>query len=366
MNKPLKILHIARQFSPAVGGLEVYVKSMVKHQQKLGHTCEVLTLNKLFKNTNLNLPSNEIIDDINIKRIPFIGGQRFFIPFINPKYFKQFDIIHVHNTDVFFDYLAFTKIIHNTPLVATTHGGFFHTKNLALIKKIYFNTITKISTKFYKSIFAISQNDMDIFKNTNKNVLLFPNAIEPIGSKIVNGSDFIYIGRLAEHKNIPELIKTFALLKKEYKIKANLHIVGPEWDVTRNDLKNKAKELGISDSTIIHGFLSNEELSRVLSKCGFFVSASMYEGFGMSMLEGMSVGLIPLVQPNNSFKELVGKAKLGICVDYTNSKTAANNINKYIPEVTKNDKNKAKEFSKLFSWDTLSKNTIAEYYKVIK
>lgn len=362
--KKLNVLHVVRQFYPAIGGLEVYVKNMVQHQQKLGHICEVLTLNKIFNDKNIVLSDNEVIDEIIIKRISFVGGQRVFMPIICPKYFKQFDVIHVHNTDVFFDYLAFSKIFHRKPLVATTHGGYFHTKNLAQFKKIYFNTITKLSAKFYNSIIAISQNDLDIFKIINKNILLCPNAVEPMGEKIVKGQDFIYIGRLAEHKNIPGLIEVFALLK-DYKVPGSLHIVGPEWDVKRDDLKSMAELFNIKKYVKVHGFLSNEELAKTIDKCGFFVSASMYEGFGMSMIEGMSVGLIPIVQPNNSFRELVRQAKLGICVDYTNPTIAAQNIQKYIKTVKPEDKAKAREFSKLFSWDKLTENTVKEYYKVL-
>ena len=45
----MKILHVVRQYEPAVGGLESYVRAMAQHQKALGHEIVVLTLNRIFQ-----------------------------------------------------------------------------------------------------------------------------------------------------------------------------------------------------------------------------------------------------------------------------------------------------------------------------
>lgn len=357
----MRILHVVRQYAPAVGGLESYVRSMVTRQQAAGHTCEVLTLNKVFHGETGPLPAQDKIDGISIRRVPFVGFRRFFLPLIKPSYFSRFDIIHVHNTDVFYDYIAALSLFIKTPIFATTHGGFFHTTNFSLIKKLYFNSITRFSTSRYNTLFAISGNDFNNFQGMNDNIVMQPNAIEPIGSFISAGKDFVYLGRLAPHKKVDRLIETHAKLVKEHGVTSKLRIIGPEWEVTQASLAALAANLGISDHVIFHGTLAPAEMPAVMRECGYFVSASTYEGFGMSMLEGMSVGLIPFVQPNEAFKELITLAKVGACVPFNEPEKAAAEIAANLPTITEETKKKAQDFAALYSWDKLVASSLQTY-----
>jgi len=334
---------------------------MATRQAAKGHDVEILTLDRIFHSDHGALRGEEIIGPLVIHRTAFVGKRRFFIPLMHPKILKNFDMIHVHNTDTFFEYCAIFGTVFKKKMVATTHGGFFHTKDFSLIKKLYFNLITKVSTKAYKAMFAISENDFKTFEGMNKNILFMPNAIEPLGNYLTTGRDYMYFGRLAAHKGVENLIKTYDELIRKTGTQAKLHIIGPEWDVKIADLKHLVETLGISDRVIIHGALSSEELQIVAKHCGFFVSGSTYEGFGMSMLETMTVGMIPLVYPNESFKELVGKAGVGACIDYQNAGLAANQIIAAQEKMMPDDQIKAQQFAALYSWDKLIDQTLKTY-----
>jgi len=362
----MRILHVVRQFAPAVGGLESYVKSMVVRQQAQGHACEVLTLNRVFHGEKGLLPAQEVIDGLSVKRVPFVGFRRFFVPMIDPSYFRQFDIIHVHNTDVFFDYIAFLSLFIRKPIFATTHGGFFHTKNFSLIKKLYFNIITRFSASRYTTLFAISQNDFKTFQGLNDNIVFQPNAVESMGDFISTGQDFVYLGRLAKHKNVNQLLETHAALKVKYGTTATLHIIGPEWDVTLTELAELAARLKITDSVKFHGCMAPADMPSVLRQCGYFVSASSFEGFGMSMLEAMSVGLIPFVYPNESFKELIEECQLGACVRFDEPENAAQSIAEKLPSIQGQDRQAAQDFAALYSWDKLVEGSLQSYREALK
>ncbi len=361
MKESFRILHIVRQFHPAVGGLEAYVKSMIEHQQKLGHECAVLTLNRVFHGDSGVLPSYEMIEGIPVHRVSFVGRRRFFLPLVAPSFLKGFDIIHVHNTDGFFDYISLLAGLTGKPAFATTHGGFFHTKDFSAIKKVYFGLITRTSGRRYRALFAISQNDYNIFKGVNDNLILKPNAIAPPGDFTAQGDDFVYLGRLAKHKNVAALVETFAHLKNRHGAPGRLHIVGPEWDVSVASLSSLASGHGVEKEVIFHGFVTSQELQAILRDCGWFVSASSFEGFGMSMLEAMSVGLVPFVQPNESFRELVSAGKVGMCVDFTKPVEAAASIAKHLGSISLPDRRRAREFAAGFSWDKLAEETITAY-----
>lgn len=359
----LRILHVVRQYAPAIGGLESYAHSITAHQKALGHDCEVLTLNKVFHGDGAVLPAEETIDGIKVRRVGFWGRRRFFIPKVSPFYFKKFDIVHVHNTDVFYDYVALSSLLTGIRPVATTHGGFFHTKDFSLVKQVYFHTVTRISSFFYKAIFAISGNDFEMFKRLSNKVTLLPNAVEPLGKGITAGSDFLYIGRLAEHKRVERVIEVFARLKGDHNIAGKLHIVGPEWDIKIEPLRKLAHARGVEADTIFHGAASRERMVEIAKECGYFLSASTFEGFGMSMIEAMSVGMIPFVEANESFRELVDGSGVGLCGDYTETDAMAARIAASLPAQTAL-RERAASFAAQFSWDDLVRNVILAYRQV--
>lgn len=355
MTKPKRILHIVRQYHPAVGGLEAYVQNMSRHQRRLGHDCEILTLNRVFHGQDTSLPAREQVDGALVHRVPFLGRRRFFIPLVPPSFFRPYDILHVHNTDGFFDCVGLLAA--GKPLFATTHGGFFHTKDFSAVKKAYFSLVTRHTGKRYNALFATSQNDHDTFRGINDNLVLKPNAIVPPGDFIAEGKDFVYLGRLAQHKNVPGLIRAFAHLRPA----ARLHIIGPEWDVTRAALSALARRLGVEKDVILHGYVTPHEMQTILKGCGWFLSASAFEGFGMSMLEAMAVGLIPFVQPNESFRELIASGGVGACVDFTDPAQAARLIAQKTGACAPADRAKARAFALLFSWEKLAEDTLKAY-----
>ncbi|MEK7324611.1 MAG: glycosyltransferase, partial [Chloroflexota bacterium] len=70
-----------------------------------GHTAEVATLNRLWRRPGA-LATEEVVDGVPVHRLPFVGGPLFFVAPGILSLAKRFDILHVHNTDFFLDFLA--------------------------------------------------------------------------------------------------------------------------------------------------------------------------------------------------------------------------------------------------------------------
>jgi len=359
----MRVLHVIRQFTPSVGGLESYLTSLLREQTKLGYDCEVLTLNKIFRMPAKTLPAHEVINGITVHRVPFIGRKRAFLPLFNPNRFKDFDIIHVHNTDPMFDLAALTRWMHKRPIVCTTHGGFFHTDYVARLKELYFGTVTKWNSRAYDWFFACSENDERRFQAISDRVVLLFNAIDPLGDFLSEGRDLLYFGRLAENKRVGDLFAAHAQLLRLGN-ECRLHIVGPEYEVTIAELQAQADRLGTAEWVTIHGYLEDEDLKQLASRCGFFASASQFEGFGMSMIEAMSVGLLPLVQANDSFSDLHRRAGVGLVVDYGEPERAAAQIGRYMNDHDPHDRQRARAFAKQFDWARLAQR-LDGYYRQI-
>ena len=168
----MRIAHVTRQFTPAVGGLENVVHNLAKAQASTGHQVRVITLNRTFSNPTALLPEHDNIDGIEVVRIPFWGSRRYPIAPTVLRHLKGADVVHVHAIDFFFDFLAITSFIHRRPLVVTPHGGFFHTRFAAQLKKLYFHTVTRALITAYRAVINVSRHDHELFQRIRARQLI--------------------------------------------------------------------------------------------------------------------------------------------------------------------------------------------------
>lgn len=160
----MNIVHIVRQFHPALGGIESVVRELASAQVAAGHRVRIVTLNRVFKATGDNLlPARAVVDGAEVIRVPFFGSTRYPLAPSVIKFIGAADVVHVHAIDFFFDYLAWTKFLHRKKLVVSTHGGFFHTPYAARLKHLYFLTVTRMSLAMYDCVAAVSIADREMF-----------------------------------------------------------------------------------------------------------------------------------------------------------------------------------------------------------
>ena len=101
-----------------------------------------------------------------------------------------------------------------------------------------------------------------------------------------------------------------------------------------------------------HGFLDDAALVDVTKTCGFTVSAARYEGFGLSIIEGMSVGLLPCMHENAAFQETFQLSGCGLLTNFDDPSQAARDFADWFPRVQKEDRQKAAKFARGQSWES--------------
>lgn len=97
---------------------------------------------------------------------------------------------------------------------------------------------------------------------------------------------FVNVARLSPEKGQEKLLESFARIKSSTDIKIGLIIVGE--GPLEQQLKTKARDLGISDSVLFTGLRSNPY--NILAKSDTFVFSSNYEGQGLVVLEALVLG----------------------------------------------------------------------------
>jgi alpha-1,3-mannosyltransferase len=322
----MRIVHVVRQFAPAIGGIESVVQELARAQTAAGHGVRIITLNRLFKTTEL-LPSRDAINGAEVIRIPFIGSSRYPLAFSAIKFIRDADIVHVHGIDFFFDYLAWTKPLHRKKLVVSTHGGFFHTPYAARLKRLYFATVTRLSLTWYDGVAAVSTSDHELFSRLRRRgIACIENGVNIIKYAKASAAHpintIVWIGRFSTNKRLDRLMSFVAALRRQDGT-WRLKIAGCPWDVDVSKLAALANEAGIADATEIFASPSETEIRGLLGGCSVLVSSSDFEGFGIAVVEGLSAGLFPVLSDISAFRRLVKQTGSGMVVDFSQSEAAA-------------------------------------------
>jgi alpha-1,3-mannosyltransferase len=226
------------------------------------------------------------------------------------------------------------------------------------VKRAYLHTATRLAASRYDLLIANSSSDMQRVRAVSDDVVLLPNAVTRLGAFKAEGRDVLALGRLARHKHVERII---AAMAQPALSDVRLHVVGPQWDVTLLQLAQLADKLGVGERVQLHGPLDRARLAAVARRCGVFASASSYEGFGMSLVEAMSVGLVPVVHSNSAFVELMSGANVGALTDFTRPEMAANALRAALDGLDSVQRESAIAFARGFAWPRHAEKTLKLY-----
>ena len=366
----MKVLHVSHHFAPCVGGVESYMQNAVKHLMKNGVECGVVCLNKCSKKKGV-LPKNEIIDGVKVRRVAFVDLKYYKVAFgtfreiMNAKA----DLLHIHGVGFLSDWLKLTQFIHKTPIIISSHGGIFHTKKLSLLKKIYFFGWCRLLLR-NTTVLAHSKNDFELFSKINKKVVMSAYAIDTkyFASKTKKDRrGLLFVGRVYKNKRIDRLVKTIGYLKEKFPDEM-LTVVGSDWGETEK-LKELAKERGVAEKVKFTGTVPYAKVAEYFGEADVFVSASEYEGFGISVVEAQAAGCIVFVNDITAFRNFITNGKDGFIVNFSDRKKATEKISEIL-SMGKQEKDKLRkksiESAQKYSWENAIEDIIKVYRKVAK
>ncbi|WP_315923317.1 glycosyltransferase family 4 protein [Mesorhizobium sp. SP-1A] len=371
--QPPLIVQVVRQYLPNRGGLEEVVANLSGQLHARGYRVRVVTLDRQFTAPDRLLPATEIIDGIEVVRIPFRGSTRYPVAPQVLRHIGDAAIVHVHAIDFFFDALAWTRPFHRKPMVATTHGGFFHTQKYASLKTAWFNTATRVSALAYKRLIGCSLQDTRTFARiAGDRVIRIDNGVDT--GKFADAAArspkrrLVTIGRFSVNKRLDNLLGAMQALEAVAP-GWRLDIVGVPGDLDENDLARMVAERGLSDAVQVRIGLSVPELRAVLSECSLFASASDYEGFGLVAVEAMSAGLMPLLNPNTAYRDLAAKhPEIRLC-DFGNPELAAGTIANSFRELSADPRayrESVMQAASAYSWHQVAERYLDVYRELLR
>ncbi|EWH09412.1 WecB/TagA/CpsF family glycosyl transferase [Catenovulum agarivorans DS-2] len=358
----MKIVHVVRQFYPSVGGLEDVVFNLALTQQQAGHQVAIFTLNSNYQ-TGSALAKYQDYQSLKIYRFNWFGSSRYPICFLPPSQLNQYDIVHVHAVDFFIDYISLLKRLKliNSKLVLTTHGGFFHTNKNAKLKQVFFKTITPFSLSQCEVVTCCGIHDYKMFKPLHNKTYLIENgvSIEKFGpAKHTHKQDsYVYLGRFSSNKQIELLIELF---EKHAPNNSKLYLIGQS-KAGGTQLCKQYNFSSLHSNVELKLDQSDEQIIDILSQAKFVISASNYEGFGLSVVELMSYGLIPLLNETvPSFKRFVTESNTGATFQVTQQDFALR-TKQLIKEWDESKAQLAKEYANQFNWKKVNQRYLDVY-----
>ena len=269
---------------------------------------------------NFNLTTPFLIDN-HIKFILFIYD----LAFLHyPSYFKFFDR-HFLKFNIKNSAKKANHILVNSN----------NTKNDIINKyNINKNRITNISSGF----------------NLSKNYIGSQEFKEIKEKYNINNKEYILsIGTLQKRKNLHRLIQAYNIIRKKYNIKEKLVIIG-KMGWKSKEFIEELNDSVYKNDIVITGYVSEKEKYLLLKNALLFAYPSLYEGFGIPLLEAMECG-IPIITSNISSMPEISK-DAAILVDPKDHMNMADNIYNLIINKSKRDKliNRGYKRVTYFSW----------------
>ncbi len=222
--------------------------------------------------------------------------------------------------DVLFVPAHIVPVISPKRTIVTVHGLEYEMfpEAYSLWERLYMRFSIRFSVRAASRVIAVSENTKQdlmklyrvpeekisvIYEGKPSHDVRVTSHVRNTEYGIPNTKYFLFIGRLEERKNISRIIEAFGILKETYKIPHALVLAGkPGFGYGR--IKNEIRETryGIREM----GYVSDEEKRSLLAMADVFLFPTIYEGFGLPVIEAQAAG-IPVVTSNtSSLPEIAG------------------------------------------------------------
>ncbi len=239
-------------------------------------------------------------------------------------------ILKTHNIDVFLSPDGFLSLKADTPTVLVTHdlAYEYYPEFIPFLMRKYFQYfMPKFAQRADRTIAVSNATKQDLiqqYKIPSSKIEIAYNAcsqhFNPINPSIQKNilqkytagkPYFLYLGSIHPRKNIARLIQAFTLFKKNNSSPIKLLIGGRmAWKTAK--IKTAYQQSPFQEDIIFQDYIPESALPKIIGSALAMVYISLYEGFGIPLLEAMHCG-VPIITSNvSSMPEVVGNAALKV------------------------------------------------------
>ncbi|MBS3062744.1 MAG: glycosyltransferase family 4 protein [Candidatus Diapherotrites archaeon] len=375
----MKIGHVSPFFYPVIGGWEEAIRNKSVECIRQGHEVSVLTCNEGHDRRRIE-KSEESVEGIRVKRFPVwfhvSNFYRVWPGFL--KHLEGFEVLHLHNFRHFHvDAALARKRKQKTVLRA---GSPFHPKSLGLglARQAYDVLLAKRVFAQVDALLAYHETEKKRFVALGcpeEKIRVVPFGVDAWFLGKGDGEKFrdenglrekivLNVGRLHYYKQPETLIRAAAELKdRETSV---VFIGGGETNYVQG-LRKLAKRLGVQEQVrFLPGTHDKELLRNAYAACNAFVLPSVYEPFGIVLLEAMAQGKPVVSTPYDGPMHLLAGG-CGTFFEPGDHQTLARKLDAFLGDagLARKTGNHGREKAKDYTWDLVAKKVMQVYGEVL-
>jgi glycosyltransferase involved in cell wall biosynthesis len=191
-------------------------------------------------------------------------------------------------------------------------------------------------------------------------------ARETIAAAMGIDAPFILYTARLEHpgKNHVRLLEALALLKQRGRLSHKLVLAGSRWNGAEV-IDERIAQLRLTDDVILTGFVENRLLPELYAAADLFVFPSLFEGFGIPLLEAMAAGTPVCAANVSSIPEVVGDAAL--LFDPRDPADIARQVERLLHDTPLRQQlvARGRQRTQLFSWDDAASGVLQQCYEAV-
>ena len=293
---------------------------------------------------------------------------------VQPTQLRQYDLYHA---------LAFVApLILSAPMVVTVYDlSYLHFPDrLSAARRWYLRAFTALTCRRARRVLAISRSTAD---DLSRLLGINPGKIDvtplgydkaafrPLPRESIEAFRtrhslprrfWLFIGTLEPRKNLPMLLRVYARVPGNERLPLLL-AGGKGW--MAEDIFRAIEELNLSDSVAHIGFVPAADLPLWYNCAEAFIYPSVYEGFGLPVLEAMACGTPVITSDVSSLPEVLGKAGLRLPPTDESRWTEALRTSLRDEEWLAAARTLGLERAKRFSWARTADLTLDSYRKAL-
>lgn len=293
----MKVLKVVRDFAYPLGGLEEHLFRVSTGLAKRGIDVTVFTSTRFTKKDRV---TEERLNGVRLMRFTIdasLHGYCFSKALAKALQSEKCDIIHAHGWGNYFIDIAYrTSRKRKIPFVITPHAFFQDPSRAKLLKNAYNKLLAKplLQNAFFIALTKAQRHELQ--EMGAKKVEVIPDGVDleelskprpkPLHIIPEDTESILCVGRVAKYKGIEHVLLALKQVLKSLP-KTRLVVAGPDWGYL-NKLKAITEKLGLEKNVVFTGKVSREELIALYQHTDIFVNASLYEGFGIAIIEAMA------------------------------------------------------------------------------
>jgi len=175
----------------------------------------------------------------------------------------------------------------------------------------------------------------------------------------------LHFGMSDVRKNTARVIDAWCALPTEVRERNRLEIVGVD-PKGLETFRHRIREVGNDDSIHLHGYLKEEEIRGLLARACFLCYPTLYEGFGMPILDAFAAGVPVMTSPTTSLPEVAGDAAVYVDPNNTLSMTSGMMTLLTDAEVRWNLVQQGRERVARFTWEATAEKVAAIFAEAVE